>query len=122
MDIIQILTEVGKHAFVLAVFAGLIALIVWLFFKNQQKDSQIIAEKQVSFEKEVLEKFVKVDERFKNVDDHVNGIRQNVHKLSDSMNIAMSDIKNEVRDTNQNVKLLAVSLGKNPLDYIKEKE
>ena len=122
MDIIQILTEVGKHAFVLAVFAGLIALIVWLFFKNQQKDSQIIAEKQVSFEKDVLEKFVKVDERFKNVDDHVNGIRQNVHKLSDSMNIAMSDIKNEVRDTNQNVKLLAVSLGKNPLDYIKEKE
>ena len=122
MDIIQILTEVGKHAFVVAVFAALIALIVWQFFKNQQKDSQIIAEKQVSFEKEVLDKFIKVDERFKNVDDHVNGIRQNVHKLADNMNLGMANIQNEVRDTNQNVKLLAVSLGKNPLDYIKEKE
>jgi len=122
MDIVEILTEVGKHAFVVAVFAALIALIVWQFFKNQQKDSQIIAEKQVSFEKEVLDKFIKVDERFKNVDDHVNGIRQNVHKLADNMNLGMANIQNEVRDTNQNVKLLAVSLGKNPLDYIKEKE
>jgi len=122
MDIIEILTEVGKHAVVVAVFAALLALIVWQFFKNQQKDSQLIAEKQVSFEKEVLEKFVKVEDRFKNVDEHIHGVRQNVHKLSDNMNVAMSNIQNEVRDTNNNVKLLAVSLGKNPLDYIKEKE
>jgi len=122
MDIVQILTEIGKHAFVVAVFAGLLAFIIWLLYKNQQKESQVIAEKQVSFEKEVLEKFLKVDDRFQKVDDHVNGIRQNVHKLGDNMNAGMATIQNEVRDTNTNVKLLAVSLGKNPLDYIKEKE
>lgn len=122
MDIVGILVEVGKHAFSIAVFAALLAFIVWLLYKNQQKESQIIAEKQVSFEKEVLEKFSKVDDRFQKVDDHVNGIRQNVHKLGDNMNAGMATIQNEVRDTNTNVKLLAVSLGKNPLDYIKEKE
>ena len=122
MDMIEILTEVGKHAFILAVLAGLIAMIIWLFYKSQQKDSQLIAEKQVSFEKDVIEKFIKVEDRFKNVDDHINGVRQNVHKLTDNMNTGMANIQNEVRDTNQNVKLLAVSLGKNPLDYIKEKE
>lgn len=122
MDMIEILTEVGKHAFILAVLAALIAMIIWLFYKSQQKDSQLIAEKQVSFEKDVIEKFSKVEDRFKNVDDHINGVRQNVHKLTDNMNAGMANIQNEVRDTNQNVKLLAVSLGKNPLDYIKEKE
>ena len=122
MDVIPVLIEVSKHAFILTVFVALLSLIIWLFYKSQQKDSQLIAEKQVSFEKDVIEKFIKVEDRFKNVDDHINGVRQNVHKLTDNMNVGMANIQNEVRDTNQNVKLLAVSLGKNPLDYIKEKE
>lgn len=122
MNIPDILVEVGKHAFILVVFVGLLAFIIKLLYDKMQTTFNLVADKQQVFEKDVEHKFQKVDDRFKNVDEHIQGVRQNVHKLTDNMNVGMANIQNEVRDTNQNVKLLAVSLGKNPLDYIKEKE
>lgn len=122
MNIPDILVEVGKHAFILAVFVGLLAFIIKLLYDKMQTTFNLVADKQQVFEKDVEHKFQKVDDRFKNVDEHIQGVRQNVHKLTDNMNVGMANIQNEVRYTNQNVKLLAVSLGKNPLDYIKEKE
>ena len=132
MDIVQILMEIGKHAFVLAVFVALIGAIIYLVSRNIEKDVDISKSKQCNFEKEILEKFDKMDKKFdkeildkfdnmdkrfdKEILEKFDKMDKKVDKVNDRfMNVddRFKNSDNQIHEVRQNVQTLtdATTLG-----------
>lgn len=70
----------------------------------------------------VDERFGSLSSRLTFVEAKITEIEHNTHKMRTETNNNLVSIREEVRETNENIKLITIKMGAEPMDFVKFKE